>query len=220
MIKKIAHNPVFAILLTASFLFASCSSDSNEDNSASEAKAKTELTAENLSGKELFKAVIFADGALANKIDFVKDHFDVLSTLKTQEEINSFRSAENEAISYLEKNDPLFFDNFKKSMLTRDPSVILKTLNEASLALAPLTNQKIANAGLTVEKVKANAGLLKAGKTGKQQSEACVAVLFYWAYPGLLLAAALAVEQAPVALADVDNNILADEYALSIANNI
>jgi SdpC family antimicrobial peptide len=215
-IRGIAQNQIFIFTLIANFLFVSCSTDNTSDNKSSENVIK----AENLTGKEIFKSIIFADGALANKIDFVKDHFDVLSTLKTEKEINSFHAAENEAINYLEKNNPMFFENFKQSMLTRDPSVILKSLNEASLALVPLTNQKIAKTGLTVEKIKKNPKILEAANV-KKQADACITILFYWAYPGFAIAAVFGANPGTGdVLAKVDNNILADELALSIANNL
>jgi SdpC family antimicrobial peptide len=213
-IRRIAQNPIFIFTMIANFLLVSCSTDNTSKNES----AENITTAENLTGKEIFKSVIFADGALANKIDFVKDHFDVLSTLKTEKEINSFHEAENEAINYLEKNDPMFFENFKRSMLTRDPAVILKSLNEASLALIPLTNKKIAKTGLTVEKIQKNPKLLKNVKVTSK--EACITIFVYYAYPGFAIAAFFADEQADRSLTNVDNNILADEYALSIANNI
>ncbi|MFV7236014.1 hypothetical protein [Flavobacterium sp. ZB4R12] len=105
-IRKISSNPLLLVLLVATFLFASCSNDTG----SSELTKSTSENNAKISGEELFKSIVFADGVLTDKIPSLKSISNV-NTLKKSELIK-FRAIENEAIAYLKKKDANYFKNF------------------------------------------------------------------------------------------------------------
>jgi hypothetical protein len=171
-IRKISGNPVFIIMLTFSLLFASCSEEAVVPN-----------TIENISGKELFKSIVFADGNLTANVPALQK-INVTDNL-SKEQLIEFRAFQNKAIEYLESTEKNYFDNFKQNIMTRDVEIISKTLSNSSKSLEPLVNILANGQKLNIQEIKSQLSDSKEKNSDLQKSdeEACLAiviVLFVW----------------------------------------
>lgn len=173
-IREISGNPVFIIMLTFSFLFASCSEEAVVSN-----------TIENISGKELFKSIVFADGNLTANVPALQK-INVTENL-SKEQLIEFRSFQNKAIEYLESTDKNYFDNFKQNIMTRDVETISKTLSNSSKSLEPLVNILAKDQKLNIEEIKAQISNSNGENSDLQKGDeaACLLILliflvWYW----------------------------------------
>jgi SdpC family antimicrobial peptide len=140
-IRKIAQHPIFVFLLITNFLFVSCTQSDSPTIETSQ-----------IDGIELFKSIIFTDGALTSKIPALEN----LSQTKNlnKEELKQFRIMQNEFIQYISAKDINYFEKFKKSISSKNPEIISKALKSVSKDLIPWVNSKLALKGLTLEKIK------------------------------------------------------------------
>lgn len=173
-IRKISGNPVFIIMLTFSFLFASCSEEAVVPN-----------TIENISGKELFKSIVFADGNLTANIPALQE-INVTQNL-SKEQLIEFRTFQNKALEYLESTDKNYFDNFKKNIMTRDVETISKTLSNSSKSLEPLVNVLAKDQKLNIKEIKSQLSNSKEKNSDLRKADefACLLVVlillvWYW----------------------------------------
>jgi prolyl-tRNA editing enzyme YbaK/EbsC (Cys-tRNA(Pro) deacylase) len=173
-IREISGNPVFIIMLTFSFLFASCSEEAVVSN-----------TIENISGKELFKSIVFADGNLTANVPALQK-INVTENL-SKEQLIEFRSFQNKAIEYLESTDKNYFDNFKQNIMTRDVETISKTLSNSSKSLEPLVNILAKDQKLNIEEIKAQISNSNGENSDLQKGDeaACLLIVlillvWYW----------------------------------------
>lgn len=139
-IRKVAQNPLFIFILITNFLFVSCS----------QSESSTIPTKE-LDGKELFKSIVFADGALTSKIYALENLSQIKNFSKT--ELNKYRALQNDFISYMSTKDAKYFDNFKSSIYSKNPEIISDAIISASKELTPWINAKLSLKGLTLEKL-------------------------------------------------------------------
>lgn len=216
---KVIFATLFMVVITG--FLASWTSKSSESGKM------TTKEISSIDGKEFFKSIVFADGALANRIDYVKSNFNAMENLKTKSELDAFKQYEGEVISYLEKQDPKFFDKFKESMVSRNPEEIMSKLSETGNLLIPFVNSQIKDTGLTVEKISKNPKLLDAYKANLAQNEykrtsTCLAVLV--AVEGFVPGFVFAVLVAAVAEDGVSTisseSIKMEELSLSISNSL
>lgn len=173
-IRKISGNPIFIIMLTFSFLFASCSEEAVVPN-----------TIEDISGKELFKSIVFVDGNLTSKVPALQK-INVTENLSKQQLIE-FRAFQNKAIEYLETTDKNYFDNFKQNIMTRDVEIISKTLSNSSKSLEPLVNILAKDQKLSIQEIKSQISNNKEKNSDLQQADkfACLLIVlillvWYW----------------------------------------
>lgn len=171
-IRKISGNPIFIILLTFSFLFASCSEESIVPN-----------TIDNISGKELFKSIVFADGSITSDIPALQK-VGIAENL-TAEQLIEFRTFQNKAIEYLESTDENYFKNFKQNIMTRDVETISKTLSDSSKSLEPLVNIIAKDKNLNLAEIKAEITNNNGQNLKGPQEIACLLIViillvWYW----------------------------------------
>lgn len=227
--RKIFSNPFVIALVLTSFIFVSWSRDALNTSNSEESSQIANKSANNYNGKEIFKSIVFADGALTNKIDFVKDHFNMLKTLKSEKELKAYRDYEDEVITFLEKQNTRFFNEFKTSMLSGNPNEIQNKLNETGKILILFLDSKIASTGLTVEKIKKDPKLLNdlkeqyATNEHGRTSTTClaVAIAVEGFVPGLVFAvliAFVAPDNGPAVIGE--QSIKTEELALSISNSL
>lgn len=189
--RKISTNPVFVFLLTATFLFASCSKGNVNSNPVQET-----------SGKELFKSIIFVDGSLTASIPAL-DEINFTQNLPI-DQLLEFREFEDKALMYLESKDAQYFENFKQNILSSDVELIAKTLKNASNDMSPLLRTYAQTKSIDFENI--DTDVLKQSKSvmvKNAEEEACLAIVivlgvFCWAFSDFCLpddAASLADEQ-------------------------
>ncbi|EOG6905637.1 exported hypothetical protein [Flavobacterium psychrophilum] len=155
-IRNIASSPALLFLLTLNFLMVSCSNDGSS-NSSTANKELTQSFSKNsnqISGEELFKSIIFVDGVLTEELPSIKSISNI-SNLKGVE-LAEYRKTENEAIAYLKKIDANYFDKFQKSLYTKDPETISKSLKQVSSDLTSFINNKLSVNNITIEKIQKN----------------------------------------------------------------
>jgi SdpC family antimicrobial peptide len=146
-IRKIASNPMFIITLTISFLFASCSSDTNNEN----IELSKSISNSKISGEDLFKSIFFSDGALTGKVTSLNSSFDINSLNKS--ELAKYRASEKEAIDYLKGIDSNYFNKFQSNIYLKDPETISNTIKKAAMDIVPFVNGKLSVQGLSIEKI-------------------------------------------------------------------
>ena len=172
------HARKIAILLSLSILFASCSQyDGNETVNPSSAELSKAIDNNNkITGEELFKSILFVDGKLTKRLPslYSMANTDNLSKSKLIE----YRKQEKEAIDYLKKIDPNYFDKFQAEIYTKDPERISKSISKVVNDLIPFMNEKLALQNLSIEKIaktlkKDSNGKIDIEKTQKQMKEMC-----------------------------------------------
>lgn len=164
-IRKIASSPVAIILVVLNLLLVSCSSDAVSSNTDTESQ---------LSGEELFKSLIFADGKLSDNVVALKSVFDINELTPVQ--LSNFKKAEQEAIAYLKAKDANYFEKFQKEIYTKDPETILASIKKVAADIKPLINSKLAVHNLSVEKISKQyyqKNAKNAPLSAKVQVEAC-----------------------------------------------
>lgn len=165
-IRKFSSSPVAIILVALNLLFASCSSDS--------ASSVNDQSAAKLSGEELFKSLIFADGELSAAVPALKSAFD-MSDLTAEQKV-SYKKAEQEAITYLKAKDAAYFEKFQKEIYSKDPEIILASIKKVAADIKPLIDSKLAVHNLSVEKISKEyyqKNAKNAPLSAKVQVEAC-----------------------------------------------
>ena len=223
-IREISQNPIVIALVLFNFIFVSCSRDNLNLPTANQDVSSKSV---NYDGKEIFKSIVFADGALASKVTFVNDHFNMLKNLKSEKEIKAYKEYENEVVSYLEKQQPNFFNDFKTSMLSKDPNQIQKKLNETGNLLIPFLDSKIAYTGITVEKIRKDPKLLNelktkyaTNETGRTSTCLAVAIAVEGFVPGFVFAVLVAFVADNGVQVIGTESMKTEELAVSISNNL
>lgn len=216
---KVIFTTLFMVVVTG--LFASWTSKNNDTGKMT---AK-ELAA--IDGKEFFKSILFADGALANRIGYVKSNFNAMENLKSKSELNDFKQYEEKVIEYLEKQDADFFEKFKESMVSRNPEQIMTKLSETGNLLIPFVNSQIKDTGLTVEKIRQNPELLNSYKNQfaeneQNRSKTClaVAIAIEGFVPGFVFAVLVAAVAEDGVSTISNESIKMEELSLSISNSL
>jgi SdpC family antimicrobial peptide len=217
---RVIYITLFAIVITGFLASWTSTKETKRGLSANEISS--------INGEEFFKSIVFADGVLADRIDYVKNNFNTFENLKSKSEIKTFRNYEKEVINYLESRDSKFFDKFKKSMTSKNPEEVMNKLSETGKLLIPFVNSQMKNTGLTVEKISKNPQLLDSYKTKlatneyNRTSQTCLAVLI--AIEGFVPAFVFAVAIAFLQEEGMDTigteSMKMEELSLSISNSL
>lgn len=185
-IKK--HIKEFALLMSISVLFVSCYNDES-GNVAMPLKRQA-----NLSGEEIFKSVIFADGKLVTDIPALQE-ISMVGSLNG-DELAHYRDIENQAIEFLKSTNPDYFKNLELKFNTADPEIISSTIYKIVLDLTPFVNSQLAIQGLSIDSLtqainRDENGKIDMVKTENQMRQMCcifvlgpvlvaAAVVFIW----------------------------------------
>ena len=148
--QRIVRKPLFAMFLSFLILFTSCQPHELLENSNNLSNSILKKTVD-YDAEEIFKSIVFGDGAYTHKIPALHN-LNILENFKTEEEINTFRNTQSDIIEYIKKRDKNYFNEFKKGILSGNPTTISNTLGSASKHLTPYVNEQLALQGLTMEK--------------------------------------------------------------------
>ncbi len=132
---------------------------------------------EKISGEELFKSIIFADGNLTADIPSLQSVSQVEKM--TSKEIIEFRAFQEEIISFLKSENSNYFEDFRDVMYSRNPEIISKAITKSAKDIMPLINSKLAPMDLTVEKIATDKELdfEKMRSKGLEMEQACGVVV-------------------------------------------
>ena len=124
--RKICKNPFLLSFICVSFLFLSF----NQVSAAPRSKNAIESDG-NVSAKDIFRSVIFADGPFTSKIAFLKKH-DLNKRSLTNEQLKEYRKMESRIMSHLENNNPNYFEKFMDAIESQDLNLISSSLGNVS----------------------------------------------------------------------------------------
>ena len=126
-IRKIAKNPLFcSFLIGLIYLSTGCTKEQilNSKTDSSEIK---------YSGEELYKGIFFAKGEVAEVVPAIKNSISYFQVQQLTEK--TAKAMDNNMINVMEEIDrknPTFFDEFKKSIATKDHLIIEESLKDAT----------------------------------------------------------------------------------------
>ncbi|MFT5892626.1 MAG: SdpC family antimicrobial peptide [Dokdonia sp.] len=125
-------------------LFVSCSQYDDgtaiDDNSA------------DFTGQDIFKSVFFADGDFASQISSYEDNVRSMSLLSEEQKIE-FSKGMNEMITSIESTDPIFFENFKNDITSKNHLQIQNAIVEGGKKLYSELQVLYPNLQKVIEKV-------------------------------------------------------------------
>lgn len=135
--KKIRkHSKTIALLLTFSFIFASCSNQDELVNTSTKSSSDNlstfQRTSDLYNGEELFRGLFFLEGNFVNEINSLQEskkniNLDNLNS----EEKNQVTIFHNYVIDEIKKTNPNYFYEFKKSLENDDLFYVKQILAEA-----------------------------------------------------------------------------------------
>ncbi|MFD0862188.1 hypothetical protein ACFQ1M_08200 [Sungkyunkwania multivorans] len=129
---KIFKNFLLLAACGALLLF-SCSKDEQGVNFDSNAL-------DELSGKEIFKSVLFADGVLTSKIPVLANNFDFESYFD-DDELQLYRELQDEVLGSIDSQYPEYFASFKRTMRSNNFELIRQAITEASTIVVKASMQ-------------------------------------------------------------------------------
>lgn len=218
-VRSFTKNPLVILVLLIAFLNLSCNQDEMIEDQINN----------KISGEELFKSIIFADGLLTKEIVPLANL--QLSNKMSVSQLEEYRLLQIEAINYISKSKAGFFDVFKENILSKNPDLINKAINDAGTLLIPFINQKLKANNISYEEVynnakdiKTNSGNLDDFQYGKSKSSQSVCI-----YGAVVLAIVAAAAVALVVVGfgfwwaktdanNLENSIVKDEIILGIVN--
>ena len=106
------HVRFISFSLCLILFITSCSQYESYEQQNSNTEIRT-----NISGEELFKAIYFADGELSKQISGLKDVTKTVNALSETETLQ-YRNIQSAFFNYCKGKDPLYFSNFKKSIMS------------------------------------------------------------------------------------------------------
>lgn len=116
-----------ALVMSVSILFVSCSA--NEDSST-----VSSVQPNNVSGQDLFKGIFFSEGALAKDLSNYQQFTNVKSQL-TDKENKELADLQDDIVVYISKHHPAYFEEFKKSIASKNPVVIRSEIAKSKIIL-------------------------------------------------------------------------------------
>ncbi|WP_152537439.1 hypothetical protein [Aquimarina pacifica] len=122
---------MFAIGMAA--LIISCSNEQDD-------LEYTDAHINNLSGEELFKSIIFADGEITSKIPALTSNLDFESFFN-DEELVAYRETQDKILSRIQEKDPNFLSSFKEAIISKEFYLIKKSILEATDLLVKTSNE-------------------------------------------------------------------------------
>ena len=124
--RKICKNPFLLSFICVSFLLLSF----NQGSASSRSKNAIESYG-NVSAKDVFRSVVFADGPLTSKITSLKN-YDLNKCSLTNEQMREYRKMESHIMSHLENINPNYFENFRDAIESQDLNLISSSLGNVS----------------------------------------------------------------------------------------
>ena len=124
--RKICKNPFLLSFICVSFLLLGF----NRGSATPRTKNAIESYG-NISAKDVFRSVVFADGPLTSKITSLKK-YDLNKGSLTNEQIREYRKMESRIMSHLENNNPNYFENFRNAIKSQDLNLISSSLGNVS----------------------------------------------------------------------------------------
>ena len=150
-IREISQSPAVILLVLMNFIFVSCNRDEIlQDEVRLKTSAKS-FKVNPLSGEELFKSIIFADGVLTKNITPLAN-LDLSGTLN-QIELREYRATENDAIAYIKSLDENYFEKFKNAMSSGDPELINTAIDKVSEVLTPFIMKRLDENSVSYDEV-------------------------------------------------------------------
>jgi len=116
------RKPNFAIFLASLILFVSCEQydDTINDN----------LKTKQITGKELFKGIFFAEGESSHRLSNFED-FKKLKSQMTSEQKTVFSKFQNDLITQIDKSNPEYFTNLENAVYTGNRVIIRNELKNS-----------------------------------------------------------------------------------------
>lgn len=156
-IRQISNNPVVIVLVLFNFIFVSCNRDEIIKEQVEQKSVESVFGRigngnnpnASLSGEEVFKSIIFADGVLTDQITPLAN-ISIVSTLNANE-LTEYRNTENDAINYIKTIDPNFFNNFKTAIYSKNATIINNAIEQASSVLTPFIQNRLSENNIDFE---------------------------------------------------------------------
>jgi len=142
-IRKIA--PIFGLFMSFMIVFISC-----KQTDILEAQVNAALS--EVSGQDVFKSILFADGAMTNQIPQLEGIATKVSNF-SEEQKAEYTQFQEEVITHLQSLDPNYFESFKAQILTKDVTIIDKELAKIGEDLLLFTEQKADEEGIEMDKI-------------------------------------------------------------------
>lgn len=121
-------------------------------NSCSKASLTTGNTRiENISGEELFKSIVFADGDISGELSELKTLNNNLKYLSS-ETLTNYRETQVDIVNFIKEKDANFFEEFKSDILSGNPQTISNSLKEASNEVQLFTEKELLDKNINLEK--------------------------------------------------------------------
>jgi SdpC family antimicrobial peptide len=141
--RNLARNPFTVVFMISLIFMTSCYQDE-------EIHSEIKL----LTGEELFKSIIFADGKATALIPLLSvKNLEVQDMLSTEQEIDEYKNLQEELINYIKEDSGSFFINFRAEILSKNPEKISKALTGLNNYLVPFAQEKLDANGITSEEI-------------------------------------------------------------------
>ena len=140
-IRSFTKNPLTILVMVIAFLNISC----NQDEFA-------EIQMENVSGDELFKSIIFADGMVTKNLPSLTNYSPEKMNF-SENEIESYRIHQENLINHLKSLDPNYMINFKESILSKDFKIVSNELEKVKIDVIEYYKVKLQNENISLDKL-------------------------------------------------------------------
>ena len=85
-----------------------------------------------LTGEDIYRGVVFADGPVADMVPVIRDHARLSDRIKDAKQLQDVRKVQDRLIRAIQKSDPGFFDTFARDMRSGNPQAVDRALRSAS----------------------------------------------------------------------------------------
>lgn len=137
---KLFRKPFFAIFASLLILFVSCEQDEI-----------IESQIENLSGEELFKSIIFADGKITKNLEQLEPVRKQIENFSAEETF-IFNNFKKDVIEFIKADEPSFFDKFKSQVTSTNSKDVSQAIVEGSHKLYSYAKLDLKRQGIEIDK--------------------------------------------------------------------
>jgi SdpC family antimicrobial peptide len=88
------------------------------------------------------------DGQATSLFPTIENNFDINEYLNTSEKKEQYKYMQQEALEFIQKENPDFFRNFQESMYSQNPIIIKKALINGAETLIPFLSDELKDKGL------------------------------------------------------------------------
>ncbi len=149
-IRRISENPFMITLMISLVLFVSCGKEEIINNVTNNQNALFKSVPASITGEDLFRSIIFADGPVTNQLgqlDLISEQIQNFSS----EDIATYRESQAKVIQHIQSEDQFFFDQFKEDILSGDAKVISEALRYSAEKIHSYTKAELANENIDIE---------------------------------------------------------------------